>query len=166
MRLKSDAVQVTAAPEDLPSGSGSVANDELPGAATPFDDGPNPYVGSAVTDLSISQMADAFHVTMRTLRFYEEKSLLSPRRVGNRRFYDEASCARLRLILKGKAMGFGLDEVAELVTIVESKRTDGERALQLRSLCERQRAHLVERRKVLDEQIEAPDAVINGLMAL
>jgi DNA-binding transcriptional MerR regulator len=56
-----------------------------------------------------------FGVTMRTLRFYESKGLLQPRRIGNRRFYDEACRARLRLVLKGKAMGLGLDEIGELV---------------------------------------------------
>jgi DNA-binding transcriptional MerR regulator len=79
---------------------------------------------SASEELSISQMAAEFAVTMRTLRFYESKGLMQPRRIGNRRFYDEACRARLRLVLKGKAMGLGLDEIGELVDVVESKLSD------------------------------------------
>ncbi len=115
---------------------------------------------------SISEMADAFGVTMRTLRFYEEKGLLQPRRVGNRRFYNEASRARLRLILKGKSMGLGLDEIGELVTLVESGLTDSERATALRDLCERQRDLLMRRRDDLNEQIDETTRVIDGLTDL
>lgn len=115
---------------------------------------------------SISEMADAFGVTMRTLRFYEEKELLRPRRVGNRRFYNDACRARLRLILKGKSMGLGLDEIGELVTLVESHLTDSERATAVRGLCERQRDLLMARRDDLNEQIDETTRVIDGLTAL
>ncbi|MEO0382144.1 MAG: MerR family transcriptional regulator [Pseudomonadota bacterium] len=126
-------------------------------------------VRSSPVDLaeqSISQTAEAFGVTMRTLRFYESKGLLQPRRIGNRRFYNETSRARLRLVLKGKAMGLGLDEIGELVKLVESELTDGERAKSVRALCERQRDLLAARRDTINEQINETSRVIDGLTAL
>lgn len=119
-----------------------------------------------LAEQSISQTAEAFGVTMRTLRFYESKGLLQPRRIGNRRFYNEACRARLRLVLKGKAMGLGLDEIGELVELVESELTDGQRANAVRALCERQRDVLSARRDSINEQIEETSRVIDDLTSL
>ena len=117
-------------------------------------------------ELSISEMADRFDVTMRTLRFYEEKGLLHPRRVGNRRYYSEHNRGRLHLILKGKAMGMGLDDVAELVAAVESEADDQQRAARVRALCARQLDDLTARRKALDQQITETERALDGLTFL
>jgi DNA-binding transcriptional MerR regulator len=67
-------------------------------------------------------MCDAFEVTPRTLRFYEQKELLSPRREGSRRLYSRRDRARLKLILKGKRFGVTLEEIRQLLDVYE---TDG-----------------------------------------
>jgi len=64
---------------------------------------------------SIGDLASEFDVTTRTIRFYEEKGLLSPRREGTRRIYSPADRTRLRLILRGKRLGLSLDESAEII---------------------------------------------------
>jgi DNA-binding transcriptional MerR regulator len=64
---------------------------------------------------SISDLASEFDVTTRTIRFYEEKGLLQPRREGTRRIYSPADRTKLRLILRGKRLGFSLDESAEII---------------------------------------------------
>jgi len=64
---------------------------------------------------SISNLASEFDVTTRTIRFYEEKGLLDPRREGTRRIYSPADRTKLRLILRGKRLGFSLDESAEII---------------------------------------------------
>ena len=69
---------------------------------------------------SISDLADEFDVTTRTIRFYEEKGLLSPRREGTRRIYSPADRTRLRLILRGKRLGLSLDESAEIIRLYGS----------------------------------------------
>ena len=60
-----------------------------------------------------------FGVTARTLRFYEEKGLLRPGRVGQGRLYTRRDRARLRYILMGKAVGFSLDEIREMLDLYE-----------------------------------------------
>lgn len=121
---------------------------------------------SSEEELSISQTAEKFDVTMRTLRFYEEKGLLTPRRIGNRRFYSEGCCARLNLILKGKAMGLGLDAISALVRAVESGAPDDVRAKEVHDMCETQRDILIERRRELDAQIEETQRTMAGLESL
>jgi DNA-binding transcriptional MerR regulator len=69
---------------------------------------------------SISDLAAEFDVTTRTIRFYEEKGLLKPAREGNRRIYGPADRTRLRLILRGKRLGFSLNESAEIVLMYGS----------------------------------------------
>ncbi len=125
-----------------------------------------PSEPSADKEMTIAEMADAFGITMRTLRFYEAKELLHPRRIGNRRFYDDACRARLNLVLKGKAMGLGLDEISQLVGLVECDLPDSERAQAVVSMCERQRALLIERREAINTQMAEIDQVIEGLTAL
>ena len=64
---------------------------------------------------SISDLAGEFGVTTRTIRFYEEKGLLSPRREGTRRIYSAADRTKLRLILRGKRLGLSLEESAGII---------------------------------------------------
>ncbi len=65
---------------------------------------------------SISQLADQLVISPPTIRFYEQKGLISPARTpGNQRIYHPKDRARLRLILRGKRFGFSLDEIAEMI---------------------------------------------------
>ena len=73
-----------------------------------------------IATYSISDLAGEFDVTTRTIRFYEEKGLLSPRRAGTRRIYSPADRTRLRLILRGKRLGLSLDESAEIIRLYGS----------------------------------------------
>ncbi len=66
-------------------------------------------------ELTIGEMAYEFGVTLRTLRFYEDKAMLKPRRDGTSRFYGSADRLRLQMILKGKRLGFTLSEIRELI---------------------------------------------------
>ena len=63
----------------------------------------------------IGELAEEFGVTTRTIRFYEEKGLLAPRREGQQRCYSAADRTKLRLILRGKRFGYSLDEIAEMI---------------------------------------------------
>ena len=112
--------------------------------------------GPAVTAedlLTIRQMCDAFQVTPRTLRFYEQKELLFPLRDGPRRFYSRSDRARLTLILRGKRFGFSLEDIRQLLDLYDR---DGGQAAQLTRSYEIAQARLedIERqRRELDETI-------------
>ncbi len=69
---------------------------------------------------TIRDLAGEFDVTTRTIRFYEDRGLLTPERDGQRRIYHKRDRARLVLILRGKRLGFSLDEIQQLVTAYET----------------------------------------------
>src|SRR5262245_14254395 len=66
-------------------------------------------------EYTIGDLAREFDVTLRTLRFYESKGLIKPRRQGMTRFYSDEDRERLSLILQGKRLGFTLREIRELI---------------------------------------------------
>ncbi len=70
---------------------------------------------SAQSEITISQMSRLFGVSLRTLRFYEDRGLIKPRREGNARFYRGADRVRMEMILKGKKLGFTLTEIQDLI---------------------------------------------------
>ncbi len=71
---------------------------------------------------SIAEMADDFGITHRTVRHYEELGLLSPERVGTRRVYHRRDRVRLELVLRGRRLGFTLEESAHLINLYETDR--------------------------------------------
>jgi DNA-binding transcriptional MerR regulator len=68
---------------------------------------------------TIRDLTREFAITARTLRFYEEKGLLCPRRVGQERLYGRRDRARLKYVLMGKSVGFSLEEVREMLDLYD-----------------------------------------------
>ena len=69
----------------------------------------------------IGDLAREFGVTHRTLRFYEDKGLISPRREGLNRIYSRRDRARLKLVILGKKVGFPLAEIKKMLELYELK---------------------------------------------
>ena len=106
---------------------------------------------------TIGDLAREFGVSLRTLRFYEDRGLLKPLRAGASRLYDGAQRARLELILTGKQLGFTLAEIQRLLERPE--RGEGAPKLRLsRKQIDDQLAHL-ERQKA---EIEAAIAELQS----
>lgn len=68
---------------------------------------------------SIRDLAKEFGVSARTLRFYEEKGLVNPRRAGQDRLYSRRDRARLKYVMMGRAVGFSLDEIREMLDLYD-----------------------------------------------
>ena len=90
---------------------------------------------------TISELAEAFDATPRTLRYYEELGLLVPERSGTRRLYRERDRVRLKLILRGRRLGFSLEEIRQMLDLYEVDRTE---VTQLREVLRRGEARLAE----------------------
>jgi DNA-binding transcriptional MerR regulator len=102
---------------------------------------------------TIGELAGEFGITSRTLRLYEEERLLDPQREGTRRIYNERNRVRLRLILRGKRLGWSLSEIRESFDLYDSSL--GEEAqleLMLGKLAQR-RAALKEQKKDIDQAL-------------
>ena len=89
---------------------------------------------------SIGDLAREFDVTPRTIRFYEDRSLLSPNRKGQNRIYTARDRTRLKLILRGKRLGFSILEISEILDLYDAP--DGEQS-QLQFFVEKIRARRV-----------------------
>ena len=113
-------------------------------------------MGSGGRRYSIGELAEEFDLTSRTLRVYEEEGLLDPAREGTRRIYSERDRVRLRLILRGKRLGWSLSEIRESFDLYDSSL--GEVA-QLESML----VKLRERREALLAQREDIDHALLDL---
>jgi DNA-binding transcriptional MerR regulator len=105
---------------------------------------------------TIGDLAAEFGVTTRTIRFYEDKGLLTPRRHGTHRVFGPRDRTRLRLILRGKRIGFSLAEIAEIVGMYDD--APGERG-QLELLI----ARAAEHRATLELKRAAIDSTLDEL---
>jgi DNA-binding transcriptional MerR regulator len=98
---------------------------------------------------SISQLARELDISTRSIRFYEEKGLISPRRTaGNQRIYRRRDRARLKLILRGKRFGYSLKEIAEMIGHTDLDMAEGD---QIRKSLQYGEKKLTEVRTRIDE---------------
>jgi DNA-binding transcriptional MerR regulator len=106
------------------------------------------------TQFTIGDLAKEFGCTLRTLRFYEDKGLLNPKRDGMNRIYNRRDRARLKLVLMGKRVGFSLTEIRDMLDLYDLR--DGQ-VTQLRVALSRfneQIAILEVQRKDIEQAIE------------
>lgn len=107
----------------------------------------------------IQEVADSLGITPRTLRFYEDKGLIEPRRVGNARIYTRRETARMQLILRGKRLGFSLRDIQEFLDLYDA---DPQHLEQMRALAGRCRERIEE----LEAQRDALDQTLSELAAM
>ena len=108
--------------------------------------------GKRGDEAAIGEVAREFSVSLRTLRFYEDRGLLQPRRHGASRFYSPADRTRLRIILKGKQLGFTLTEIRALINGAHDAETDIEEQLNAQQIAD-QIGHLERQRSEIDTAI-------------
>ena len=94
-----------------------------------------------------------YGVTLRTLRFYEDKGLLSPKRDGSTRLYTRRDSARLKLILLGRKVGFSLRDVKQMMDLYDPTGSNTKQLRLTLEKSEKQLARLQKQRAVIDEAI-------------
>ena len=104
----------------------------------------------------IAELAREFAVTTRTIRFYEDKGLLAPARKGQRRIYGPRDRVRLKLIMRGKRLGFSLNEIRQLIDLYD---VDHSEITQLRHFLDK----IHERKAALNRQ---QDDIVETLMEM
>ena len=106
---------------------------------------------------TISELAREFSVTPRALRFYEDKGLLSPQRDGLNRIYSHGDRTRLKLILRGKSVGFSLNDIAEMLNIYKLEGQEAQLRLAQRK-CREQMENLKKQKQDIEDALTALDA--------
>src|SRR5215813_7241332 len=108
------------------------------------------------TTYTISELAKEFGVTTRTIRYYEDQGLLSPKREGVNRIFTQRDRVRLKLALRGKRLGFSLSEIRELFELYDVSRDE-------RRQLEEFLARLERRRALLEQQREDIEVMLNEI---
>lgn len=119
-------------------------------------DSPSP--ASEKHTFSISELAREFDLTTRAIRFYEHEGLLNPKRVASRRVYSKRDYVRLKLVLRGKRLGFSLAEVRQMFDLYDQARDE-------RPQLEKFLAALTVRREQLERQRAEIDEVLAEIRA-
>jgi DNA-binding transcriptional MerR regulator len=102
---------------------------------------------------SISDLSKEFDITTRSIRFYEDQGLISPARKGQTRIYNQRDKVRLKLILRGKRLGFSLAETGRLFELYDVDKTS---ATQLSSMM----TLITQKKDDLKQQLEDINAVL------
>ncbi len=102
---------------------------------------------------TVTQLATELGITARTLRFYEDRGLIAPRRLGTTRVYAPRDRARMVLILRGKRLGFSLRDIAEYLDLYDADPTQTEQLRALGMAVTSRIARLEAQRAALDETL-------------
>ncbi len=112
---------------------------------------------STMTDtFSISELSHEFGVTTRTIRHYEDEGLLNPRRDGVNRIFSNRDRVRLKLALRGKRLGFTLQEIRELFNLYDLARDEKKQLSEFLAKLDRRRA-------ILEQQREDIEVMLNEI---
>lgn len=111
---------------------------------------------------TISELAGMLAISPSTIRFYEDKGLILPRRTpGNQRLYSRKDRARLKLILRGKRFGFSLDEIARMIGLADAEMSEASQ-IENSMVYARRKLEEIEQRKtelaLLEEDLRAIQA--------
>lgn len=104
--------------------------------------------------LGIQDAATLLGVTMRTLRFYEDKGLIAPQRVGTTRIYSKREIGRMQLILRGKRLGFSIREIKEFLDLYGVDPEHVEQVRQLRTRVGKRIDELRKQKRAIEQTME------------
>lgn len=109
--------------------------------------------------MGIGEMAREFSVTPRTIRFYEDRGMIAPRRAGQRRLYCARDRTRLKLILRGRRLGFSLAEIGEIVDLYDAPCGEARQLETLIAKIAERRRELVSKRRDIEASLRDLEAV-------
>ncbi len=107
----------------------------------------------STSEYSISDLSKEFDITTRSIRFYEDQGLLAPTRKGQTRIYNQRDKVRLKLVLRGKRLGFSLAETGRLFELYDADKSS---AKQLASIMEL----ISQKKNELKQKLEDINAVL------
>ena len=114
---------------------------------------------------TIAEIAEELGVTHRTIRYYEDKGLVTPERRGTLRVFHPRDRTRLRLVLRGKRLGFPLDEIRTIVDMYDETPGESGQLTYLLDQIEERRGDLWQRRHDVDAALAELDDLENRCRA-
>ena len=114
---------------------------------------------SPVQSYTISELAKHFDVTPRAIRFYEDQGLLSPKRINAQRVYNDGDFVRLKLILRGKRIGFSLAELKQTISLYDTQPDSKAQLQYVLETIDSHRQELLERKQDIETTLADMDDV-------
>jgi len=108
---------------------------------------------------TVTELAKQLDMTPRAIRFYEDKGLITPQRVGTTRVFSARDRARMILILRGKRLGFSLSEIREYLDLYDADITQQAQMKLLAAGVAKRRAQLLAQRQAIDEALAELDDI-------
>lgn len=108
---------------------------------------------------SVAELGRELGISARTLRFYEDKGLITPRRAGNNRIYSNRDRGRMIIILRGKRLGFSLREIKEYIDLYDTDKSRREQLFMLMKRIAARRKALQDQREALEEALAELDTI-------
>ena len=108
---------------------------------------------------SIGELAKEYDITTRSIRFYEDQGLILPTRKGQTRIYNQRDKVRLKLILRGKRLGFSLAETGRLFELYDADKSSATQLITIMDL-------IAQKKNDLSQQLEDIQAVLIELTGL
>src|SRR5664280_1525604 len=113
--------------------------------------------GNEAKTWTIGQVAEEFAITHRTVRHYEELNLISPERRGTARIYHRRDRTRLNLILRGKRLGFPLEEIRTIIDLYDEPTGQASQLRYVLNQIHDRRGHLERRRRDIEDALNELD---------
>ncbi len=108
---------------------------------------------------TIAELAEEFGVTHRTIRFYEDRGLVTPQRRGTHRVYHPRDRVRLALVLRGKRLGFDLAQIRRIVDMYDEAPGEAGQLSYLLDQIDARRGELEQRRADIETTLAELDDV-------
>ena len=117
-------------------------------------------MSSPPVTFSISELAQEFALTTRTIRFYEDEGLIAPTRSGRNRVYGVRERTRLKLILRGKRLGLSLIEIREILDLYDTNVDEVPQQRKFLEILENRRSLLLQQREDIDVVLSEVDGLL------
>ncbi len=108
---------------------------------------------------AVGELAAENDITTRTIRFYEEQGFLKPLRRGRTRFFRQKERVQLKLVLRGKRLGFSLAEIAEIISMYDATPGEKGQLEHFRTKISERRTALLEKQKDIETTLTELDKV-------
>ena len=103
---------------------------------------------------TITELSTHFDITPRTIRFYEDQGLLAPQRKHSKRIYNGRDLIRLKLILRGKRLGFSLAEIKTTMALYDSQPNEKAQLIYVLDTIESHRQELLQRQQDINNTLD------------
>ncbi len=123
------------------------------------------YVSNMSETYTITDLAREFDITTRTIRFYEDKQLLKPTRRGTTRVYDKGDRTRLKLVLRGRRLGWPLNEIRDMIDMYDHSGGELKQLQAMVTRLQQNRETLLAQRNDIEQSLQELDALEDNCLA-